>query len=426
MVETRETSAGHVSTDDNRVLITIPSATISTPSPIISRLRTPRTQTPSFSRRNDEEDKKIHGSSGGAHFECNICLEMAVEPVVSCCGHLFCWSCIYQWLHFHSSQKECPVCKGFLSDDLITPIYGRGTSEASDRPPGNTPPRPHAHRINDKMQFPETFVHERLIYANNNNPILERSNEIDIIARSDSSQAEISEAEASRSADLILNRLRIAQRLQREHLDERLRLRWRQRMMGRRGSAFRSFAALEAVAAQLLTSSEDHIQMQHPTMEENVEIINERRRDRDGGSGLPTPYSSSSNERLLFSQGIESDLSANVDNNQLHSVVLSSHLVTPQLVIPSDLVTPSAHLMTTSSNSVTSLNLGTSPNTVTLESNQLPLRSLATLIESENAPIGHPSTGDLQQSWRVWHNSASGSFDLEAECFHARKRRRLN
>jgi E3 ubiquitin-protein ligase RNF5 len=29
-------------------------------------------------------------------YECNICLDAAVDPVISLCGHLFCWSCIYQ------------------------------------------------------------------------------------------------------------------------------------------------------------------------------------------------------------------------------------------------------------------------------------------------------------------------------------------
>lgn len=28
-------------------------------------------------------------------YECNICLETASEPVITTCGHLFCWPCIY-------------------------------------------------------------------------------------------------------------------------------------------------------------------------------------------------------------------------------------------------------------------------------------------------------------------------------------------
>jgi hypothetical protein len=29
-------------------------------------------------------------------FECNICLELAREPVVTYCGHLYCWPCLYR------------------------------------------------------------------------------------------------------------------------------------------------------------------------------------------------------------------------------------------------------------------------------------------------------------------------------------------
>ena len=29
-------------------------------------------------------------------FECNICLELAQDPVVTLCGHLYCWPCLYR------------------------------------------------------------------------------------------------------------------------------------------------------------------------------------------------------------------------------------------------------------------------------------------------------------------------------------------
>jgi hypothetical protein len=61
----------------------------------------------------------------GENFECNICFQKANEAVVTCCGHLFCWPCLYSWLHVHSFHKECPVCKGVIAETAITPIYGR-------------------------------------------------------------------------------------------------------------------------------------------------------------------------------------------------------------------------------------------------------------------------------------------------------------
>ena len=29
-------------------------------------------------------------------FQCNICLDVARDAVVSMCGHLFCWPCLHQ------------------------------------------------------------------------------------------------------------------------------------------------------------------------------------------------------------------------------------------------------------------------------------------------------------------------------------------
>uniref|UniRef100_A0A1D1Y950 E3 ubiquitin-protein ligase RMA n=1 Tax=Anthurium amnicola TaxID=1678845 RepID=A0A1D1Y950_9ARAE len=95
-------------------------------------------------------------SASAVNFECNICLELAKEPVVTTCGHLFCWPCLYQWLHLHCSYNECPVCKGEVMESDITPIYGRGSTtqsglvldkEAEDGDSGlKIPPRPRGRR----------------------------------------------------------------------------------------------------------------------------------------------------------------------------------------------------------------------------------------------------------------------------------------
>ncbi|MFS7990563.1 putative transcription factor C2H2 family [Helianthus anomalus] len=63
------------------------------------------------SKKSDNEqgggDEDDEGSGG--FFNCNICLEMATGPVLTCCGHLFCWCCFYQLSYVDSSAKECPV-----------------------------------------------------------------------------------------------------------------------------------------------------------------------------------------------------------------------------------------------------------------------------------------------------------------------------
>ncbi|XP_074572937.1 uncharacterized protein LOC141829380 [Curcuma longa] len=101
----------------------------------------------------EDLEKKNEGIAA-ANFECNICYELAKAPVVTPCGHLYCWSCLYQWLHAHSVNSECPVCKGQVLEVNVTPIYGRGGEESKDNKQHGfgesnlkIPPRPPANRV---------------------------------------------------------------------------------------------------------------------------------------------------------------------------------------------------------------------------------------------------------------------------------------
>ncbi|SCU73200.1 ring finger containing protein [Trypanosoma equiperdum] len=69
-------------------------------------------------------------------FSCAICYEVASEPVVTRCGHLFCWRCLSRWLHPPRSavNTECPVCRGRVDENVngdIIPLYGKGRSEGA-------------------------------------------------------------------------------------------------------------------------------------------------------------------------------------------------------------------------------------------------------------------------------------------------------
>lgn len=104
-------------------------------------------------------------SNDSSNFECNICLDLAQDPIVTLCGHLFCWPCLYKWLHLHSRSKECPVCKAVVEEDRLVPLYGRGKSSADPRSksiPGlQVPNRPSGQRP-ETAQPPETnhgFAH---------------------------------------------------------------------------------------------------------------------------------------------------------------------------------------------------------------------------------------------------------------------------
>lgn len=67
-------------------------------------------------------------------FDCNICLESARNPVITVCGHLYCWPCIYKWMRTTPSQCPlCPICKAGLSEASIIPLYGRGRPHVDPR-----------------------------------------------------------------------------------------------------------------------------------------------------------------------------------------------------------------------------------------------------------------------------------------------------
>nr|VDD05278.1 unnamed protein product [Brassica rapa] len=86
----------------------------------------------------NQEDNPATLVDSGGDFDCNICLDQVRDPVVTFCGHLFCWPCIYKWTYSSNTSRQrvdqydkdespkCPVCKSDVSEGTIVPIYGRG------------------------------------------------------------------------------------------------------------------------------------------------------------------------------------------------------------------------------------------------------------------------------------------------------------
>ena len=64
-------------------------------------------------------------------FECNICLDLANDPIVTLCGHLFCRSCLCDWLQNYSLCQECPVCKALVKDETLISL-NRGNTSVCD------------------------------------------------------------------------------------------------------------------------------------------------------------------------------------------------------------------------------------------------------------------------------------------------------
>ena len=65
----------------------------------------------------------------GTNFECTICLDTAKEPVLTKCGHMFCWPCIYNWLDSKQGKAKCPNCKNIITKDDLIPVYANGENK---------------------------------------------------------------------------------------------------------------------------------------------------------------------------------------------------------------------------------------------------------------------------------------------------------
>jgi hypothetical protein len=78
--------------------------------------------------------KKTEPKDDEVIFECNICLDTASNPVVTLCGHLYCWSCLNQWMKSNvPTSLQCPVCKAGIKKESIIPIYVRGKEKVDPR-----------------------------------------------------------------------------------------------------------------------------------------------------------------------------------------------------------------------------------------------------------------------------------------------------
>ena len=53
--------------------------------------------------------------------KCTLCLEELKEPSVTTCGHVFCWSCITDWIR---EKPECPLCRQSSLSQHVLPLRG--------------------------------------------------------------------------------------------------------------------------------------------------------------------------------------------------------------------------------------------------------------------------------------------------------------
>ena len=54
------------------------------------------------------DDNKLAWLDGPQLRKCTLCLEAMKDPGVTTCGHVFCWTCIQDWIR---EKPECPLCR---------------------------------------------------------------------------------------------------------------------------------------------------------------------------------------------------------------------------------------------------------------------------------------------------------------------------
>lgn len=53
--------------------------------------------------------------------KCTLCLEPMKDPSVTTCGHVFCWTCILDWVN---EKPECPLCRQAVLRQHVLPLRG--------------------------------------------------------------------------------------------------------------------------------------------------------------------------------------------------------------------------------------------------------------------------------------------------------------
>lgn len=79
---------------------------------------TPTLQAPRYLLSNESVMAWI---PSGQQRKCTLCLEELKDPSTTTCGHVFCWSCISDWIR---EKPECPLCRQGILTQHVLPLRG--------------------------------------------------------------------------------------------------------------------------------------------------------------------------------------------------------------------------------------------------------------------------------------------------------------
>jgi peroxin-10 len=90
---------------------------------VIKRRVAQATQTPIVQgHRYDLKGREVmQWIDGTQQRKCTLCLEAMRDPSVTTCGHVFCWTCVTDWLR---EQPMCPLCRQSALVQHVLPLRG--------------------------------------------------------------------------------------------------------------------------------------------------------------------------------------------------------------------------------------------------------------------------------------------------------------